>query len=416
MGHLLKAAAFICVFLYAAKGSAEWRVDIESETVPASQTEVTVAITLYTDLSVGMVAIPLVARELDPGSFWTGSLPVDCDPYPVQGVIWNWQNPDFPMDLQEFCPGPGCDDPFNAYDGVSPDNFFIRASGGLEPPAPSGHEIVYFSLDVTTSLGRFEFDTACFTGALNKIFLIGSDYIDHGPPQPGFTFNKGVITITDCDCSMLGDLNLDGAINPVDMVLMVNQVYLSGSLPEEIPTCLTPNGDWNFDGNVNPIDVVFMVRYVYLGSPTLPCDPCLGEKLPDLMIGEDDFYFQTNPVAVDEPVWLWVNVNNIGWATAYAPTLDIYAGDPNAGGTLLGTGTLEDIPLSGSSGYYGGQFTFTSPGTIEIYGIADYGDLIVEINENNNQNHQTLEVIESGIARPVLGTAMPRIPVELRLR
>jgi len=78
-----------------------------------------------------------------------------------------------------------------------------------------------------------------------------------------------------CDCTNFGDLNLDGNINPVDVVYVVNYVYLGHDLREQIPTCPFENGDLDCSGNVNPLDVVLYVNYVYLGVGSGSwCDPC----------------------------------------------------------------------------------------------------------------------------------------------
>jgi len=61
-----------------------------------------------------------------------------------------------------------------------------------------------------------------------------------------------------------GDLSLDGAVNPVDVVLMVDYVYLTQGSPPVLNTA-----DVNGDCKINPVDVVFLVRYVYLSSGTL---------------------------------------------------------------------------------------------------------------------------------------------------
>ena len=76
-----------------------------------------------------------------------------------------------------------------------------------------------------------------------------------------------------CDCTGFGDLNLDGGLNPVDVVLIVNYVYKDIDDRQQIPGCPMENGDWDCDEEVNPVDVVGYVNYVYknIGGP---CDPC----------------------------------------------------------------------------------------------------------------------------------------------
>ena len=88
-----------------------------------------------------------------------------------------------------------------------------------------------------------------------------------------------------CDCDSLGDVNLDGGRNPLDVVLMVNFVY-KGLLPPfpDLPDCPAMNGDWNCDNLINPVDVVRIVNYVYKSSGIAPCDPCgqlaEGNRIP----------------------------------------------------------------------------------------------------------------------------------------
>ena len=116
--------------------------------------------------------------------------------------------------------------------------------------------------------------------------------------------------------------------------------------------------------------------------------------LPDLLITEADIWLDPNPVQSGNPVGIWVNIQNIGTETALTPRLDIYAGDPDDGGTLLLGGYLPvDIPPGESSGYYGNTFTFSGEGFIDIYGIADFYDEIEELDEANNRAFQTLQVL-----------------------
>ena len=87
-----------------------------------------------------------------------------------------------------------------------------------------------------------------------------------------------------CDCAQFCDANRDGAINPADVVLMVNYVYRSGPSPLVIPLCYqgqrAVNGDWNCDGRLNPIDVVYYVSFVYKSSGVGPCNPCNCSPYP----------------------------------------------------------------------------------------------------------------------------------------
>ena len=78
-----------------------------------------------------------------------------------------------------------------------------------------------------------------------------------------------------CDCSNFGDLNLDGGINPVDVVLLVNYVYKNIDGISQIGACSQRNGDWNCDSSINPVDVVLYVNYVYKALGNGPCDPCV---------------------------------------------------------------------------------------------------------------------------------------------
>jgi len=88
---------------------------------------------------------------------------------------------------------------------------------------------------------------------------------------------NGSITVEQnpCDCGIWGDVNDDGAINPVDVVLMVNYVYMGWDMLTPLPACPYHVGDVNCDNGVNPVDVVFYVNYVYLGWNMFCPDPCI---------------------------------------------------------------------------------------------------------------------------------------------
>ncbi len=224
----------IAVVCCAAEVGAKWGVEIESKTVDAGDTAVTVDITAYWDIDMTGFTVPIIVREIDPGAFWTGTLPFDTGgnayihPY-AQGVEWKW-GLTWAEIIEEVRPASGVGIPCNPgidtlYNGESPDHFVINAKGGAinAPAEPTGKVVVTLTFDVGTVVGQFEFDTACFSGSLPSIFMVdnGNPPINHGPSNDGYgvpgtdeaTFNKGVITIQDITQN---DTDGDGVADSVD--------------------------------------------------------------------------------------------------------------------------------------------------------------------------------------------------------
>jgi len=216
MGRLISILVFVAVFLCVATVSAEWRIDIESKSVCIGETGVTVDFTFYWDLEMIAITVPVVVREIDAGSFWSGALPYDTNNVAL-GVTWNWADPNWASFRQEVRAYEGCGTPGNGYDGVSPDNFAVVAQGMAQGAAaePDGRVCLTIEFDVTTDVGQFEFDSACATFGLYTIFMVDNVlYEDHGPAGlDEATFNKGLITITTDVCA---DADGDGIPDPVD--------------------------------------------------------------------------------------------------------------------------------------------------------------------------------------------------------
>jgi hypothetical protein len=77
-----------------------------------------------------------------------------------------------------------------------------------------------------------------------------------------------------CNCGVWGDVTDDGAVNPVDVVYLVNFVYKSLDARIQPPACPYEAGDVDCNTQVNPVDVVYLVNYVYKSLDAL-CRPCL---------------------------------------------------------------------------------------------------------------------------------------------
>jgi len=76
-----------------------------------------------------------------------------------------------------------------------------------------------------------------------------------------------------CDCGLACDMDCDGMTNPIDVVYLVNFVYLLQDARCVLPGCPYYTGDANCDNQVNPVNVVYLVNAVYKNQNAL-CDGC----------------------------------------------------------------------------------------------------------------------------------------------
>ena len=97
--------------------------------------------------------------------------------------------------------------------------------------------------------------------------------------EAGIGYWYGMATGGGCFCGgpppAFGDITCDAAVNPVDVVKMVNYVYKGIDDRCSVGwNCPVPPGDVTCEGAVNPVDVVHYVNYVYKNITPFPCDPC----------------------------------------------------------------------------------------------------------------------------------------------
>jgi hypothetical protein len=101
---------------------------------------------------------------------------------------------------------------------------------------------------------------------LRKVVLMSAeDEINpYDPPGWDTVYGHGRLNAYRALLSVIrGDCNNDGNIDPADVVVLVNKVYL-GNDQVEPHVCVA---DVDCSGFVNPVDVVFLVNHVYLGHP-----------------------------------------------------------------------------------------------------------------------------------------------------
>lgn len=110
---------------------------------------------------------------------------------------------------------------------------------------------------------------------------------------------------------------------------------------------------------------------------------------PELTVG--DVHPETPSVALDGPLAVEVRVENAGRGDAGAVEIEIFDGDPAAGGALLGHLTLATV-RAGTSETTHLYVTLGSYGTHTLYALADRLDRVAELNELNNGSRATVEV------------------------
>jgi len=105
--------------------------------------------------------------------------------------------------------------------------------------------------------------------SLKKVIINSAeDQINPADPEDwDATYGYGRVNAYRALLSVIrGDVNNDGEINPVDVVLMVNFVYKNQGCPQP-EECV---GDCDCTGSINPVDVVYLVNWVYKSDQGYP--------------------------------------------------------------------------------------------------------------------------------------------------
>jgi hypothetical protein len=63
-----------------------------------------------------------------------------------------------------------------------------------------------------------------------------------------------------------GDANGDGIINSVDVLYLINYLFVGGPMPQPWEA-----GDCNCDGVINAVDVLYLINHLYAGGPPPGC-------------------------------------------------------------------------------------------------------------------------------------------------
>ena len=170
-------------------------VTVESKSVIAGAANVPIAISLSNDVALTAVVVPLVAREITPGSFITS-----CRQAFADRLIQT--SSDIRRVNQYAIPDGSCPGGFSTVTyansqqarpvASSPEAFLFYWQWITNPELAPGTDAfgsLVLTVDVTSTLGTFEIDTTCMDPSTHLVFLDNNTF----PIVPSFT--KGVITI-----------------------------------------------------------------------------------------------------------------------------------------------------------------------------------------------------------------------------
>lgn len=256
---------------------------IESRSVPAGASAVSIGVYVENDAELAAAVVPLVIRSVTPGAFIADTL--NLRPanrfashllgfmitryFPAENNVRRWE-----------CGGGGY-----LFDGspdfVSPDAMFYvgqiyteesTLDPGSDGTPPGGTPSLIVTFGVSRVSGSFEIDTTCVCPA-NHLLLVE----DGSPPAaivPSFT--KGIITIG-CECDCHTDPVCDGIHNIVDWIKIRD--VARGAIPpiaDPNPMCPVQTTDVNCDGVTNIVDqnLMFGVVFQGLNPDSVFCHPC----------------------------------------------------------------------------------------------------------------------------------------------
>jgi hypothetical protein len=155
-----------------------------------------------------------------------------------------------------------------------PDSYQVFWSGYDPTPGASGIGVysIYFSKDGGpdslwfADTSWFEEDT--LESSATFIAESGHNYCFYSKAQDRVGWVESRPTVPDaCTIPFLrGDVNADWKINTVDVVYLINYLFIHGPAPNPVE-----RADCNCDGIVNTTDVVYLINYLFINGPPPPC-------------------------------------------------------------------------------------------------------------------------------------------------
>jgi len=97
---------------------------------------------------------------------------------------------------------------------------------------------------------------------------------DTGLDSLPVTVSSGTVTVEGCcDCSYLGDIDANGQPDAIDLNLLIDVLFFSGTDVQD-PSCPVTRCDLDMSGYPDALDLNILIDYLFFGGSP-PLDPCL---------------------------------------------------------------------------------------------------------------------------------------------
>jgi hypothetical protein len=257
-------------------------VKVTSQSVAPGATGVQIRVKLTNAATLSAISVPLVIREVTPGSFITSLAlryreRLDSKTGPLRDVIANSQYAEPDGTCKSPLPGGfGTGKSFDTLSHTvtaSPEGVSMMRLGITSPTLAPGSDVagsILLIADVTLAEGVFEVDTSCVNPDNHLMWI---DHLTGNPLLP--TFEKGYTTIAStCDCPKQGDINGDGVIDVFDVIDVIGIAFSGGTDPKD-PDCPTTRGDVDNNSVSDVFDVIYLIATAFSGgaNPVNPCGP-----------------------------------------------------------------------------------------------------------------------------------------------
>ncbi|MHA1961662.1 MAG: CARDB domain-containing protein, partial [Candidatus Thorarchaeota archaeon] len=121
-----------------------------------------------------------------------------------------------------------------------------------------------------------------------------------------------------------------------------------------------------------------------------------GNNLPDLSVGVSDIYFdKPDPTIPGSTVDIKYTIHNLGGSDASNFIVRLFDGNPNSGGSQIGSDVVIAFLGPSLAMRNGAQWVATSSGQHDIYIQIDPSNSLVEIREDNNLAYRSISVVSS---------------------